>query len=95
MLLRARNSLHTVSPWYQEGPDLPASITVVQAAGGHTKPTYYAGDNTDLWQSERDGQGNITQWRQIVPGGGATIARKFFVNPYNADEVYIVDNNGQ
>lgn len=93
VLLRARDNINTASPWAQEGPDLPAGVTMVQAAGGHGTPTYYVGDNTNLWRSQRNAQGNIDQWQQIVPGGGATIARKFFVNPYNANEVYIVDNN--
>ncbi len=93
VLLRARNSINTASPWVQEGPDLPAGVTLVQAAGGHATPTHYVGNNTGLWKSHRNAQGNIDQWQQIVPGGGAIIARKFFVNPYNANEIYIVDNN--
>lgn len=93
VLLRARDNINTASPWAQEGPDLPASVTMVQAAGGHATPTYYVGNNASLWKSHRNAQGNIDQWQQIVPGGGATIARKFFVNPYNANEIYIVDNN--
>jgi hypothetical protein len=29
-----------------------------------------------------------------VPGGGANVARRFFVNPYAAENVYIVDSDG-
>jgi len=93
VLLRARDSINTASPWTQEGPDLPAGVTMVQAAGGHTAPTYYVGDGIHLWVSRRDNQGAIDRWEQIVPGNGATEARRFFANPYDANEVYIVDVN--
>jgi len=93
VLLRARNSINTASPWVQQGPDLPAGVVVAQAAGGHTSPTFYVGDGSRLWRSHRDNQGRIDRWQRIVPGGGAAVAYKFFVNPYDADEVYIVDRN--
>lgn len=93
VLWRARDSINTSSPWAQVGPDLPANAIVVQAAGGHATPTFYVGDAQHLWRGRRDGRGNVNQWQQIAPGGGATEARRFFVNPYNANEIYIVDTN--
>ena len=93
VLWRAKNSMNTTSPWLQEGPDLPGTVSVVQAAGGHSAPTYYVGDNTRLWKSHRNTKGNIDKWQQIVPGGGAAVARRFFVNPYDANDVYIIDTN--
>ena len=93
VLLRARDSFNTASPWAQEKTDLPNTARVVQAAGGHTSPTYYVGDGTRLWRSHRAGNGDVDRWDPIVPGGGATVASRFFVNPYDANEIYIIDNN--
>jgi hypothetical protein len=93
VLLRARDSFGTASPWAQEKTDLPNTATVVQAAGGHTSPTYYVGDGTRLWRSHRAANGDVDRWDQIVPGGGTTTASRFFVNPYDANDIYIVDNN--
>ena len=93
VLLRARDSFGTASPWTQEKTNLPNTANVVQVAGGHMSPTYYAGDGTRLWRSHRDGNGDVDRWDQIVPGGGATAASRFFVNPYDANDIYIVDNN--
>lgn len=98
-LLRARDSFNTVGndPWAVEAQSLPASVQWVQAAGGHGNPTYYVGDGRNLWISRRDARGNVDRWDQIVPGGDATanerasVAVRFFVNPYDAGEVYIVD----
>jgi hypothetical protein len=92
VLMRAQDSIKTSSPWVQVGLDLPAGVYMAQAAGGHSTPTYYVGDGTRLWVSRPNQQGNI-EWQQIVPRGDATVAQKFFVNPYNANEIYIVDNN--
>lgn len=93
VLLRAKDNISTPTPWTQQGPDLPAGAGVVQAVGGHANPTYYVGDGTRLWISHRNNQGAIDRWEQIVPGSGATVAYRFFANPYNAQEVYIVDAN--
>jgi len=93
VLLRARDSFGTASPWAQEQADLPGTADVVQAAGGHTSPTYYVGDGTRVWRSHRGTNGEIDRWDVIVPGGGAAVASRFFVNPYDADDIYIIDNN--
>jgi len=94
ILLRAKNTANTSTPWSQEGPNLPSTVSLAQAAGGHTTPTYYVGDYSRLWRSHRNSQGTIDQWQQIVPGGGANVAQRYFVNPYDADEVYIADTDG-
>ncbi|MFN2250784.1 MAG: DNRLRE domain-containing protein [Anaerolineae bacterium] len=93
-LMRARDSVGSSTVWSQVGPDLPSSVTVVQPAGGHASPTFYVGDYTRLWKSVRDAQGQVNQWQQIVPGGGAAVAQRFFVNPYDGDEIYILDTSG-
>jgi hypothetical protein len=93
-LMWARDSVGTSSPWSQVSPILPNSVTVVQVAGGHASPTYYVGDYTNLWKSHRDNQGDVDQWQVVVSGGGAAVAQRFFVNPYDADEIFIVDTNG-
>ena len=92
VLLRARDSFNSASPWVQEQTALPNTANVVQAAGGHTSPTYYVGDGTRLWRSHRAGNGDVDRWDPIVPGGGATVAARFFVNPYDANDIYIVDS---
>ncbi|MBI4517761.1 MAG: hypothetical protein HY699_18300 [Deltaproteobacteria bacterium] len=93
VVLRARDSFNTATPWSEEPAALPATanVNVVQAAGGHASPTYYAGNGSGLWRSRRDAGGVLAGWDAIVPGGGATVAQRFFVNPYDPDEVYIVD----
>lgn len=92
-LMRARDPQTWATPWAVEA-DLPsADVTVVQAAGGHASPTYYAGNGSSLWRGDRDGQTGRVTWTQIVPGGGAGVARKFFVNPYDAAQIYIVDSS--
>jgi hypothetical protein len=91
VLLRARDSFHTALPWVAEKTDLPDNADVVQAAGGHAAPTYFVGNGSNLWRSHRAANGDVDRWDEIVPGGGATTASRFFANPYNADEVYIID----
>ena len=93
MLLRAKNSIRQGSPWRQEGPDLPStSAAIVQASGGHASPTYYVGDHNQLWKSSPN-SGGSRKWKRIVPGDQASKAYRFFVNPYDANDVYIVDDN--
>jgi hypothetical protein len=83
-------------PFEQQGPFLPAvlppgSIGVVQASGGHAATVFYVGgDNSfGLWKWTE----GMPAWQMIVPGGGASQAIRFFVNPYNPALVYIVDKN--
>ena len=80
---------------FQQGPDLPdPSITVAQASGGHEQPTFYVGNQESggvrrLWKW-RDG---LATWQQVIPGTGAgtpTEARRFFVDPYRPDIVYVL-----
>ena len=74
----------------QEGPDLPdPNLGVLQASGGHTNTVFYAGGNdaNELWTWSN----GMNAWRRIVPGGGSTIAPRFFVNPYNPNVIYILD----
>ena len=74
----------------QVGPVLPTFDTaIVQAAGGHLNTVFYVGGNSrgNVWKWT-DGFAN---WELIVPGRGASQARRFFVNPYDANVIYIVD----
>src|SRR5262249_39520591 len=89
---------------FQVGPTLPDPlISAVQASGGHDHPTFYVGNaaptvtnlvgSLGLWKL-RPGD---TAWRQIVPhtgpqspARGPTIARRFFVDPYRPQLVYVI-----
>jgi hypothetical protein len=83
----------------------PNCIDVVQASGGHNATVLYAGDpgpgpnqdwphSMDLWKWSP----GMSNWQQIVPSPAgtpvarsATIARRFFVSPYNPNLIYIID----
>jgi hypothetical protein len=69
--------------WTRDGAVLPAGATILQAAGGHTNPTYYAGDRVTrangslfelaeqgkrLYRSHRTADGTLDGWDCIVPG---------------------------
>ena len=77
----------------QVGPNLPAGAVIVQAAGGHAAPVFYVSNSIRLWKLDPAGQ----TWREIVPGGPpgwtAGVARRFFVDPFNSDLVYILDTD--
>ena len=77
----------------QIGPDLPPGAAIAQAAGGHANPVFYVSDSSRLWKLDAASQ----TWRQIVPGGPsgwtATVARRFFVDPFNPALVYILDTD--
>ena len=81
---------------FQVGPDLPnRAVDVVQAAGGHARPTFYVSDSEAgrrLWKLS---PGSDT-WRQLVPGNmGAppSIARRFFVDPWRPQLLYVLDDD--
>ena len=76
----------------QVGPDLPAGAVIAQAAGGHGHPVFYVSDGSQLWKLDAASQ----TWRKIVPGppgSAATVAQRFFVDPYNPDLIYILESN--
>lgn len=69
--------------WARDGATLPLGATILQAAGGHTNPIYYAGDRqtlasgaafdvsqqgNHLYRSHRDANGVVDGWDCIVPG---------------------------
>lgn len=93
VLLRAKNTAGRDSPLVQEGPDLPSSSFLVQASGGHTATVFYVGDGVSLWRWPRNDKSKLNEWQLIVPGGGATRASRFFVNPYASDVLYILDQD--
>ena len=80
---------------FQQGPDFTAgmkSVDVVQVSGGHENPVFYVGDpdsSNGLWKWTN----GLSSWQPIVPAkdGSAKIARRFFVNPFNPKEIYIID----
>ena len=77
-------------PVVQQGPFLPAvDAGIVQASGGHSGTVFYVGGDSanQLWKWT-DGMPN---WQQLVPGGGARVARRFFVNPYIPTIIYLLD----
>ena len=78
-------------PVEQQGPFLPANDAgIVQASGGHTGTVFFLGGDSGsrLWKW-REG---MTAWQQLVPGGGAGAARRFFVNPYEPNTIYLLDS---
>ncbi|HKD18186.1 MAG TPA: hypothetical protein VKG23_09965, partial [Thermoanaerobaculia bacterium] len=93
------SSISTVDDWddpskaQQVGPELPPSVDVVQAAGGHIDTVFYV-QSTDGKLFRLDGS---TRWTPIVPGGApgqtANFARRFYVNPFMANVVYILDDD--
>lgn len=93
VLFRARDSVGSGSPWAQVGPDLRSTAFVVQASGGHGPTVFYVGDGSNLWRWPRNDSKEIQEWQALVPGGGATRATRFFVNPYISDDIYILDQD--
>jgi photosystem II stability/assembly factor-like uncharacterized protein len=91
---------------WQVGPPLPSKIVgAVQASGGHDATVYYAGDARDFRVSPPvDGTmqlwkwtAGMPTWRRIVPARrfpvwffGPTIARRFFVDPYRPNLLYVL-----
>ena len=74
----------------QQGPALPAyDAGVAQASGGHTETVFYVGGNSanNLWKWTE----GMANWAQLVPGRGASQARRFFVNPYDPSLIYLLD----
>ena len=79
-------------PVEQQGPFLPATDAgIVQASGGHQNTVFYVGGDSSnrLWKWTE----GMTNWQQLVPGGGASQARRFFVNPYDPAIVYLLDTD--
>ena len=77
-------------PAEQVGPFLPdPSIGVVQASGGHEGTVFYVGGNMSkrLWKWTE----GMAAWQQLIPGGGANQAKRFFVNPYDPNLLYVID----
>lgn len=102
VVIRAKDSVGlSASPWTQVGPQcnpsstcsLPSSVSIVQASGGHAATVFYVGDENGLWRWPRRDSNSIEAWQQIVPGGGATRATRFFVNPYDSNDIYILDQD--
>jgi hypothetical protein len=81
----------------QQGPDLIGELNnvyVVQASGGHQHPVFYISDpafSNGLWKWTE----GIPNWKRIVPAddGSAKEARRFFVDPYDPNLIYIIDEN--
>src|SRR5207248_1832431 len=81
----------------QQGPDLVGelqNVSVVQASGGHESPTFYISDLglTTVWKWTQ----GMENWHRIVSGedGSATVAARFFVDPYDPNLIYIIDLDG-
>jgi uncharacterized repeat protein (TIGR01451 family) len=80
---------------FQQGPDfLPEMMTatVVQAAGGHANPVFYVNDPDSTGGLWRWTKGSTT-WQRIIPAPdrSATFARRFFVDPYDPNRMYLMD----
>lgn len=101
------SSINSLSDWgdttkaFQIGTPLPDSPNnkgkepVVQVSGGHNNPVYFVADfqgNLYKWVNA------TATWTQIVPGGppgqASTGCIKFFVDPYQPQVIYLVDQSG-
>ncbi len=79
-------------PVEQVGPFLPdPNVGIVQASGGHDATVFYVGGDSSrrLWKWTA----GIPAWQQLVPGGGSTVARRFFVDPYVPTTIYLLDTD--
>lgn len=105
VLLRARDTFtsqsgsgvwEAVSGRAEMKSNLPPTVDVVQAAGGHRDTEFFVGDGKRLWRSERDADGTIEHWELLFPDFErnpdlvAAEALRYFVNPYDPREVYVV-----
>jgi hypothetical protein len=80
---------------FMQGPPLPeAGLGVLQAAGGHANPVFFVGGNGHLWKWAA----GAPSWAKIVPAPaiagksvGAQSATRFFVHPYQARTIYLLD----
>jgi hypothetical protein len=65
------------------------TIGVVQASVGRERAVFYVGGDMGkrLWKWT-DG---MPAWQPLIPGGGATQAKRFFVNPYDPSLLYVID----
>ena len=79
-------------PVEQIGPFLPdPSVGIVQASGGREGTVFFVGSGTNkqLWKWTA----GMTAWQQLIPGGGATQAKRFFVSPYDPNLLYVIDDD--
>jgi hypothetical protein len=79
-------------PVEQQGPFLPdPNVGIVQASGGHTGTVFYVGGDgsSRLWKWTE----GMAGWQLLVPGSGATNARRFFAHPYDPNVVYLLDTD--
>lgn len=85
-------------------PSPQTCVNAVQIGGGHARPVFYVSDpdhTKNLWKwTEGITENGRPSFKLIVPGGPpnrpdlqAQIARRFFVDPYDANVVYIIDQD--
>ena len=96
------SKIQSASDWQtkasRQGPFFSSDMeqaNVVQASGGHGDPVFFVSDadaTQGLWWWKK----GENAWNRIVPAkdGSAKIARRFFVDPYNPDTIYIIDQDG-
>ncbi len=69
---------------------LPRGNWVVQSSGGHTNTVYFIWNTMSKTLRQRDSGGNEVT---ILPASGAASAARYFVNPYDPTEIYIVESS--
>lgn len=67
---------------------LPQGSWGVQTSGGHTSTSFF------IWNIQDNSVNKYARgaWTRLVPGTGARIADRFFVNPYDPNEIYMVES---
>jgi hypothetical protein len=69
---------------------LPRGNWVVQSSGGHTNTFYFIWNTMTKTLRQRDSSGNEII---LLPAPGAARAARYFINPYDPTEIYIVESS--
>ena len=81
-------------PVEQVGPFLPdPDIGIVQVSGGRVGTVFYVGNTMSLTKRLWKWTEGMAAWQQLVPGGGASQAKRFFASPYDPNLLYIIDGS--
>ena len=95
-------SITTLDDWHDTnkaqpiGPQLPMGAIIPQASGGHANPVFYVGTRFggQVFKLNK----SKTTWDKIVPNITPTTpvknALRWFVDPYEPNTIYVLDQDG-